>query len=510
MHRRNFLQSVVGMGAASVGWPGARLLAGPSGSASYFGLHAFIEAHPEAVFIRKTNVASKDDAEGKKNAALDLAKRIFTQRNTPGLDLTHKFTLKPNLTTSEDSAARFAMVTDPNVIEGLIGGIEQAGVEGENIYVREGNQVIAYPGTRYHRMAQRTGVHYDDTDSRTPTTKECPAGVVFRRTKYMGPFNYPDSHLINVSKMKAHTMGLTLCVKNLQGTNARPYIHFCEGMQYAITQDFQPDALRHVEDLYAKHRQAGFPRWKTPQGGWMEMWAQRTLDSYSLVRSSILLNMVEGVDAQNGDGFSGGPGPNGEPEIFMTNMLIFGKDAFRVDIIGHWLGGHEPGNFGLFHLAKERGVSNALNPHNIPVYRWEDSGPKLTPLEQFTRTPLTTLYLAKPGEPPFHLCNEPFTYPAEPLSACLSGHERPTLRVLGQARMGKEGGTLFVEYSLPAEGDAALEVYDGFGERVGVLAEGRLRRGVHLAEWRTQGRAAGLYCCRLKAHGATLAEAAWV
>ena len=71
------------------------------------------------------------------------------------------------------------------------------------------------------------------------------------------------------------------------------------------------------------------------------------------------------------------PEQGGVPEIFMTNVLIFGKDAFRVDIIGHWLGGHEPGNFGLFHIGKERGVSTALNPHNIPIYRWEDAGPKL-------------------------------------------------------------------------------------------------------------------------------------
>jgi hypothetical protein len=229
-----------------------------------------------------------------------------------------------------------------------------------------------------------------------------------------------------------------------------------------------------------------------------------------MVRSSVLLNVVEGVDAQNGDGFSGGPAPNGEPEIFMTNMFIFGKDAFRVDIVGHWLGGHEPGNFGLFHLAKERGVSNALNPHNIPVYRWEDGGPKLTPLDQFTRTPLTTVYLPKPGEPPFHLCNEPFTYPEEPVSACLTGHDRPGLRLLGQANLGKDGGTLFVEYSLPAEGQASLEVIDMFGERVGVLVEGRQTRGVHVAEWTRQGRAPGLYCCRLKTDGTTLSGAAWV
>ena len=115
-------------------------------------------------------------------------------------------------------------------------------------------------------MSQRSGVHYSDDDSRSPTTKECPEGVVFRRTKYLGPFNYPDAHLINVAKLKTHSMGLTLCVKNLQGTNIQPYIQFCGGLQKEIVQDFQPDAQRHVDDLQDKHQQAGIPRWETALG----------------------------------------------------------------------------------------------------------------------------------------------------------------------------------------------------------------------------------------------------
>jgi hypothetical protein len=194
----------------------------------------------------------------------------------------------------------------------------------------------------------------------------------------------------------------------------------------------------------------------------------------------------------------------------MANVLIFGKDAFRVDIIGHWLAGHEPGNFGLFHLAKERGVSTALNPHNIPVYRWEDSGPKLAALDQFARTPLKTPYLAKRDEPQFHLCDEPFAYPAEPVSACLSGDELPGLRVLGQAQPGMGPSSLLIEYNLPEDGHASLEMYDVFGERVGVLARGWTRRGVHVADWSTQGTTPGAYCCRLMANGVTLARAAFL
>jgi hypothetical protein len=325
--------------------------------------------------------------------------------------------------------------------------------------------------------------------------------VVFRRTKYLGPFNYPDCHLVNVSKFKTHSMGLTLCIKNLQGTNIQPYIQFCGGLQAAIAQDFQPDASRHVDELHAKHRQAGIPRWDTEAGRHMEEWAERTIDSYALIKPSVLLNIIEGVYGQNGNGFDGGPGRDGAPEIFMTNMLIFGKDAFRVDIIGHWLGGQEPGNFGLFHLGKERGVSTALNPRNIPVYRWEDSGPALTPLDQFARTPLKTPYLPKESEPQYHLCNEPYIYPAEPASACLTGGERPGLRVLGQARPGQGPTSLVIEYNLPSDGHTSLEIYDASGERVAVLARGWSRRGVHMAHWRAERTASGVYGCRLVAQG---------
>jgi hypothetical protein len=327
--------------------------------------------------------------------------------------------------------------------------------------------------------------------------------VVFRRTKYLGPFNYPGTHLINVAKLKTHGMGLTLCVKNLQGTNIPPYIHFCGGLEKAIAQDFQPSAQSHLSDLQDKHQQAGIPRWDTAKAGYMERWVERAIDSYSLVRPSILLNMVEGVYGQNGDGFTRGPGQGGTPEIFMTNVLIFGKDAFRVDIIGHWLGGQEPGNFGLFHIGKERGVSTALNPHNIPLYVWENAGPKLTPLDTLARTPLATPYLQREGEPLYHLCNEPYAYPSEPQAACLSGGESPGLRVLGQTQLGNRAAAVTLEFNLPRDTEAQLEMYNVFGEPVGVPAEGYFRRGVHAVDWMTRQRPPGLYTCHLYADGDT-------
>ena len=303
-------------------------------------------------------------------------------------------------------------------------------------------------------------------------------------------------------------MGLTLCVKNLQGTNVPPYIRFCGGLNPALAADFQPDAQAHVEALFEKHLQgAGCRGGRRRRALYMEMWAQRTIDHYALIQPSVGLHVIEGIYAQNGDAFDGGPGPSGLPEVFMTNMLIFGKDAFRLDIVGHWLGGHEPGNFGLFHLARERGVSTALDPRNIPVYAWEDDGPKLTPLDRFERVAApdarTSRSRARRGST---WCNEPYAYPAEAKAACLSGGDRPSLRALGETRSADGRTSLAVEYGLPAEGPACLEVYDSRGERVAVLAQGRLPRGLHASTWRPERppRPPGAYWWRLRADGMDL------
>ena len=235
----------------------------------------------------------------------------------------------------------------------------------------------------------------------------------------------------------------------------------------------------------------------------MEMWAQRALDNVAVVQSAVGLHMIEGISGQNGNAFTSGPGPGGTAEVFLTNLVLFGKDPFRLDILGHWLGGHEPGNFGLFHLAKERGLSTALDPRNIPIYLWESRGPKLTPLAELEkfRTPLTTPYLPKTPEPPYHLCNEPYAYPSEPAAVSLERGERPALRVLGRMRTECGESTAILEYAIPSHTDAALDVYDAAGQRVRRLAAGAVAQGVHMASFDTRGVAAGQYFCNLRMAG---------
>ena len=71
----------------------------------------------------------------------------------------------------------------------------------------------------------------------------------------------------------------------------------------------------------------------------METWATRCIDNNSVLKPG--LNVIEGIYGRDGNGFYQGP-HNGAAQDFLTNIIIFGKNTFYVDIIGKWLGGHEP------------------------------------------------------------------------------------------------------------------------------------------------------------------------
>lgn len=413
----------------------------------YFSLHAFIESHPEAVFIKRTNVPAKTNAQAKQSVGFEFAQEVFVYGTTGGIPLSHKIAIKANVTHTEgkgNTPDGMGIITDKHFTEGLIEGMQGLGFRSNQMYLREGNWLkdgycsTDLMNTGYVEMAERTGIHslyFPDGRRITDLTlenlqagtevvwKDCPDGVVFKRIGYMSPYNQKGSWLLNISKFKAHYMGMTLCAKNLQGMCVSPHVRFCENEAATyqhpdfVLADFQPGFADHVAALHAQHLQAGIPRWDRPgdnysSGYGMERWAQRTCDSLSV--TDIGLNVIEGIYGRNGNGFMKGPDPEGKAEDFMTNILIFGKDPFRVDIIGTWLAGHEPGNFGFFHIAKERGLSTVLNPGDIPVYIWDKDNPQQTSLSNLERIPLATSYLRRDyngqSEPLYHLVDEPFDY----------------------------------------------------------------------------------------------------
>jgi len=251
---------------------------------------------------------------------------------------------------------------------------------------------------------------------------------------------------------------------------------------------FYEDLEKRIETLHAKHLKEGYPRWDRPgdNGGiWQETWVHRALDNLSVTPTA--LNMVEGIYSQDGNGFGIGPheklGKFGvTSRDYMSNIVIFGKDPFRVDIIAHWLAGHEPGNFGLFHIGIERKMSNTLDPHSIPMYEWKNGKASPIKLDTLTRTPLVTYYLQRDyngqDEPYMHLCNEPFDYSAWK-SGKRVGDCTPQIRNLGTDGEGR----INLAVTVPEGERACVYVYNSRGEQVWKFEYGDLDAGVHHVVW---------------------------
>ena len=535
MERREFLKAAGAVGTASLMQP-QLIFGGTRQASAFFQLHPFVNAHPEAVFIKLTRVSSKTATAEKLLAGSELARELFVASDTDGFSTTSKIAIKPNLTClgGDLSTARMGILTDADFVEGLVEAMkDDLGLQGSQFYLREGNLLgDAYcPRNEaldwYAPMAQRVGAHLTDFDSGRQMAdamlanleegseiiwREVPDGVIFQRIGYVAPINAPDAFNINIAKFKTHGMGVTLTSKNWQGTNVHPYVHYCEslaqltrGKSAAFVADVQADFSDTVTGLHGQHREAGVPRWDRPgtdwNSGWgMEGWAHKTLDNLSA--SNIDLAMIEGIYGRDGNWMDGPHG--GASQDFMTNVVIFGRDPIKVDIIGHWLAGHEPGNFGLFHAAVTRGLSDTVSPHDVPVYAWEAGQPVRRNLATFERTPLMTYYLrrdyAGQGEPHWHMVDEPYEYPVA--TAVLDeAQATPQSHVLSQNYPNPFNASTLIEYRLPQADHTRIEIFNARGQLVEVLKDGWHPAGSHVVSWDSGRRASGTYFYRFATTG---------
>jgi len=514
----------------------------PSG---YIGVHPFVEQHPEAVFIMRTHVDYKTNSDACKRVGLDFGRSVFVPMDNTGIPVTHNIATKPNLT-AHDAVDRkrgftledtMGIATDVFFVEGLFESLKELGVAGTRMHTRDvnGGRVIEPRG--YVAMGQRVGATVAPVKNSIKTRedanhggafvwKEVPGGVVYTQVPYLWPFNAPDSWNLNVAKFKAHEMGLTLASKNWQGSHPSPFQRYCakwpdidsmQKLEKLINKEcINPKVHEVVEANFNRHT-GTIPRWDTPDVPendpeyndqyyyttlCMELWAHRTIDNHAA--SPMGLHIIEGIYGRDGD-FNYGPNPfgnennyDGRAWDYMTNIVIFGKNPYLVDIVGHWLGGHEPGNFGLFHIAMERGKLDVMNPMNIPVYEWQDGIAVRRPLTGFTRTPLRTFYLQqRTKEPRWHLCNEPFDY-AKVSEKKLSIPERPTTRVLNQHYPNANNPQLAIEFSIPEGGRVLVEILDESANNVEVISNAICDAGYHMAAWNTAKYASGRYKYRLR------------
>ncbi len=422
--RRSFLRSLAAGGAAIAVHPAHLLASRRCLFSPYFGVHAFVESHQDAVFIMRTSVDVKTNSTAMLQCGLTFGSSVFVPMDSPGIPITHRIVLKPNLVGMPTAETQYmGMVTDPHFVEGLIQSLKLLGCDANQFYIREVNGYSYWTNSGYTQLADRTGADLRRLDAPVGTISESdlqwidvPGGKWFKRIAYLWPVNAPDSWLLNIAKFKTHLMGMTLCAKNLQGALASPYVQHCNPNGYDPNIDpahIQPDANAHVWDDYLRHKAAGVPRWDRPDGvPRQETWAARCLDNNSVTHPG--LHIIEGIYGREGS-HAAGPGVDGKGIDYMTNIIVFGKNPFHVDNIGLWLGGHEPGNFGLLHMAIERGQASFLNPHDIPLYEWyADGSAESAALEEFSRSSLRTQYLRRDydgqTEDDWHLVHEAYDY----------------------------------------------------------------------------------------------------
>jgi uncharacterized protein (DUF362 family) len=536
--RRYFLKTAALAGSAFAVDPIRPFASRYQTSSGFFGVHPFIENHPESVFIMRTDVDVKTNSSAKLQAGLAFGRSVFVPREKKdgGMPLTHTIAIKPNLTTRGQgrgytTEGTMGIITDANFVEGIIEGLKELGISSGQIFIRETNTNTGEMDEGgYSQMAVRTGVSLKVNSLKVGVISENelvwvdapPECMWFRKIPYLWPFNAPDAFFISVAKFKSHGMGLTLAGKNIQGTLCHDYQELCSGYHSDGSGDmnidrdhFKADAHSVMRENYERHRADGVPRWDRPGSIWnsglgMERWATRTIDNH--LSSKIGLHIVEGVYGRDGNGFTAGPhqadgslnlnSSNGLGRDYMTNIIIFGKNPFHVDVIGHWLGGHEPGNMGYLHLALERGMATWLDPFRIPVYEWFPTGAAvLTPLAGFKRTPLLTYYLQRNyggnSEPYWHMVDEPFDYGSITAHVHSTG-AGPDSFVLKQNIPNPFNPCTSIEFYLPADGYARLEVFNNQGQLVDVLVDSHLSRGSHLAVWRTDEFSSGTYFYRFR------------
>ena len=249
--RRDFLRT----GTAAAGTIAA-LEAGaapPRLPKAFFGVHPFIESNPKAVFIRRTKVPHKMHEESKLREGLKLAREIFVPLDSPGVPVTHRIVLKPNVCSvrgkDRPNEENWGTGTDPQFYEGMVTGLKEIGLS--KFHFVEANNFHAWNFRGFVDINERLGIQMNEPDRRIRNFREdydmnwskVPGAVVYQRIPHFAPVGEPDTWLLNIAKWKSHGMCMTLSVKNEQGLVVKPFVRFCPGwsMVTGAPEFMQPD-----------------------------------------------------------------------------------------------------------------------------------------------------------------------------------------------------------------------------------------------------------------------------
>ena len=301
-------RQILAMGAAAfapIHMEGARI------PKSQFAVHPFVEAHPKAVFIKRTAVRSKTDGPAKLKEGLSFAREVLMPVDQAGIPVGHRIILKPNFTSVRNKrpdVENLGTGTDAEFYEGIVMGLKELGVKKMSFLEANGFHTWNYRGLI--DINERHGVDMNEPDRRERnfrdsyemTWTKVHDPVVYKRIPHFAPVNEPDTWLLNIAKWKSHGMCMTLSTKNLQGLVVKPFVRFCPGwkMVTGVPEFMKPDIHSEVESrvnrYFDNHRKLGYARYESkadlsPMN--QEIWAHKTCDNYQTLNPG--LNIIEGI-----------------------------------------------------------------------------------------------------------------------------------------------------------------------------------------------------------------------
>ena len=232
MKRRDFIKATTLAGASGFldqGCSSQRQTSTRTGPG--FDVHPFVKNHSEAVFIHLTEVKSKRDTRDIRDAGYRLSKELIVPTSSGGYPNFTRINVKPNWTAAQPQDGKpvfekLGVNTDLNFIEGWVQGMKETGPQ--KYYIRECCCPFQWEDMGWRGMTERNGIDLRDLSSmdiwelkkgRDLNFISIPDGIVFKEVAYMAPMNEPDTFLVNIAKFKAHGMGITASIKNLQHTS---------------------------------------------------------------------------------------------------------------------------------------------------------------------------------------------------------------------------------------------------------------------------------------------------
>jgi uncharacterized protein (DUF362 family) len=503
-------------------------------SHDFFSFAPFLEENPNAVFVKRTAVNGMRDYDGFEREGNILARQIF-QPAPHGWTTRTKIAIKPNIVRArppkgEDPELTQGIVTNPYFVGGFIDGMRKAGPSDYTVLERGATDEM-FKARRYTEVSQKKKFRllnygyrrYTDYKDSELNWHEVPDGRIWRRLPTLRPVLDPETMYISIPTLKAHNLGvITLSVKNQQGVIPTGYGHFCQNLRgltrktAAQLEHFRPlyDIGRFVTSEMKRHIEEGYFRWDC-EGVQEELWAQRTLETFNIVRPA--LSVIEGIVARDGDYDSTG-------RDFLHNIVIFGRSPLYVDMIGHYLAGHGPWNVGLFRIARERGMIPTVLPQNIDVYEITDKGPAfIEDIESWEKKfPVAVghhsikITHASKRYPVGYTTPDEFIFLDDPVTNQILKGERFSRSMNFQMFHDTvPGSPITFSYEIEKAGAVQLTIFDTVGHPVNVLVKHHQASGLHTVHWDMID-ACGLpvpqghYAAQLRANGRSIIQKVFV